>query len=71
MKIGSLTNKLVRDGMPEAYSYFVVDEPHERSMGTEILPFILKGALQRNKRLISLIMSATLYIFSSRDAHCH
>lgn len=60
MTDGALLNELMNDNGLSAYSTIIVDEAHERSLGTELLLCLLKGVLKRNEGLKLVIMSATL-----------
>lgn len=57
---GVLLRELVDDNQLGTYSAVVLDEVHERSAEVDLLLLVLAEALQRNPKLLLVVMSASL-----------
>lgn len=57
---GILLQKLQSDPELKEFSHVIIDEAHEQDINTEILLMLTKNAIELNKNLKLIIMSATL-----------
>ncbi|KAI9184359.1 hypothetical protein H9P43_003412 [Blastocladiella emersonii ATCC 22665] len=64
---GVLLREIIDDDTLSAHSVVIIDEAHERTVGTDILLGLLKQCLQKRKDIKLLVMSATLDVEKFSD----